>query len=93
MQMDHDFHNLIVRSTGNSYLIEFVGRLYDQISRIRFLTLKTHSERYSEIQHEHLRIIDCLLRRDADGASAAMADHLARAHATAVNTFQKATLV
>jgi DNA-binding GntR family transcriptional regulator len=89
MELDHEFHIAIAEASGNGYLIDFLGRLYDQVSRIRFISLQGNLARYREIRHEHMGIIERLMERDADGSASAMRDHLEKAHRTALEMFSK----
>ncbi|MBD3305973.1 FCD domain-containing protein [candidate division KSB3 bacterium] len=85
--IDRQFHRLIAESTGNKYLIQLLFRLYDQVNRIRILSLRKIKERQEETRNEHLQIIHCLIEGDAEGSEQAMKAHLERAKETALKIF------
>ncbi len=87
MAKDREFHLLIAYASGNRYLAQFISRLYDQASRVRFLSLEKHKERIEEIRLEHLAILDRLMARDRKGAGRAMTAHLEPAAETAMRLF------
>ncbi len=84
---DQELHSAIAEATRNKYLIQFLSRLYDQANRIRFLSLVRAKDRQAQIKQEHLAIIERLIEQDADGAEAAMRDHLVRAKETALRVY------
>lgn len=87
IKLDREFHGVIAESTGNKYLTQILFRLYDQVNRIRILSLRRIKARREETRHEHLAIIMAFLEHDADGAERAMRAHLTRAKETALNIF------
>ena len=81
--LDQRLHELIARSSG-------MPRLSEEIDRYRAL-IESIREAVGNIAHaqdvalvEHLRIIDRLLARDADGAAEAMNRHITRGTEAAV---------
>lgn len=78
LKLDRDLHGRIVTLAGNRRLRLSHSRenLHAQMARIRY----RRSERELETaQHEHERIMDALVGRDAEAAKAAMDAHLQRA--------------
>lgn len=84
---DNDLHGMIAAATENRYLIQFLLRLHDQATRIRYVSLRRHTRRQTEIDGEHLAIIDQLIDGNGDGAANAMRLHLERARDTALEVF------
>jgi DNA-binding GntR family transcriptional regulator len=81
--LDQRLHELIARSSG-------MPRLSEEIDRYRAL-IESIREAVGNIAHaqdvalvEHLKIIDALRSRDADGAAEAMARHITRGTEAAV---------
>ena len=85
--IDRDFHRLIAESTDNMYLNQILFRLYDQVNRIRLLSLRRIKQRRKETRQEHLAIITALMARDEDVSEQAMRAHLNRARDTALKVF------
>ena len=74
LQVDWAMHNLIIDSMGNHILRSAHQQNFDKIRMIR---LHGRSPRYLPLaMEEHLAVIEALLRRDADGAAAALERHL-----------------
>lgn len=84
---DRNLHHAIFQATHNKYLVQVLDRLYDQATRIRYLSLNRAKSRQDDIHREHVRVIDALLTRDADAAERAMQDHLEHARDTALQVF------
>ena len=87
IRIDRNFHRLIAESTDNKHLNQILFRLYDQVNRIRLLSLRRIKERREETRQEHLAIITALMARDEDGSEQAMRAHLTRARDTALKVF------
>ncbi len=68
-ELDIDLHNLIARMAGSKLLTELIVKtcMYDQGSI---------PDRFVPGCHEHIAIIDAILNKDAEEASAAMKLHL-----------------
>ncbi len=84
---DREFHMLIANAPGNKYLAQFISRLYDQASRVRFLSLERNKERMEQVRLEHLAILERLFARDKKGAGRAMKEHMEPAARTAMRLF------
>ena len=78
VQAEHDtaFHRIIVEASGNSILVQVWNSLHLE-TRTAITALKTGVDRH-EIVAMHQPILDALVRRDPDAASAAIADHFMR---------------
>jgi DNA-binding GntR family transcriptional regulator len=92
MAKDREFHLLIAYASGNKYLAQFISRLYDQASRVRFLSLEKHKDRLEEVRLEHLAIMERLSARDKKGAGRAMRAHLEPAAETAMRLFHRSAV-
>ena len=75
IQFDDRFHHLLISGCRNKYLTQMLGLVYDQNTRIRILSGKL-TRRLDETYLEHMRILDCLLDDDTDGAAGAILEHL-----------------
>jgi DNA-binding GntR family transcriptional regulator len=69
------FHQAIIRMSGCGLLAEMTENLYIHMRAIRRITIQ-QANRWSRSVEDHMRIIEALERRDAEGA-----ERLARAHA------------
>ena len=75
MAEDQRFHEIVLRAAGNARLLDTVGQLRDHV-RFGGPSTVGRSRDMTAILAEHRAILDALKRRDADGAAAAMAEHL-----------------
>jgi DNA-binding GntR family transcriptional regulator len=71
----------IIGATGNEHLRRTIAELRPHTARLRNLS-HVDPARVEVSVAEHLRMCDALLAGDADGAAAAIADHLAESLAT-----------
>jgi len=71
-----DLHNLILRSSGNEAIQEWISRSKAEINRACYFAMRRPgvSKRFAA---QHLVVAERLLAGDADGASRAMAEHIA----------------
>lgn len=75
ISLDDDFHNFIIRASGNKYLMNLMENLYAQNERIRAIMMRM-PQRLSETVDEHLAVIDAMAARDEATAMAAMRQHI-----------------
>lgn len=75
MAIDNDFHNFVVKASGNNYLINLMENLYVQNERIRAIMIRM-PQRLGETVAEHLAIIEAMLARDEAKAGEAMRIHI-----------------
>lgn len=80
---DDRFHNLIAAQSGNPFLVRTYEVLSLQIQRFRLFT-NLGDTSAAAAAAEHTRIVDALRRGDADGAQAAMVEHVESARDRAV---------
>lgn len=73
---DARFHALIMAHVSNHLLLDMLGRIYDQITRIRNFSHNSLGTHMFEAHREHTRILEAMRRRDPDAAGLAMRDHL-----------------
>jgi len=76
---DADFHNLIVRATGNQRLLRAVAMLNDQWYRVRPAYMAV-SGRALNAAVEHRIIAEAMIAGDAEAACAAAQEHMERVH-------------
>jgi len=76
LEMDHLFHLAIVRASGNSVLQSLITLLTPDIIALNRDFVEEHSGNYRNTPEEHQKIVDAILARDSDTASAAMSAHM-----------------
>ena len=67
------FHHYLSRVTNNSLLIliiDFIDNLLDEVKQ----SMELGAEFHKEIKDSHRKIIECLVKKDSEGAGRAMAD-------------------
>ncbi|KGK89958.1 FadR/GntR family transcriptional regulator [Clostridium sp. HMP27] len=72
---DYDFHLKLAELSKNVLLINFIESYYGLIKELGKMSSK-NQERRQVIIEEHKAIIDLIIKRDADGAKAAVTYHL-----------------
>ena len=80
-ELNRDFHMIIARASGNSRLAQAVRLLIDDMER----TLA--EDPYLADPAQHKQMLECLRRRDKDGAQEAMRQHLEETRNRIVNRF------
>lgn len=79
--LNSEFHHMIARASGNTYLETTLNGIYDVFERFRPVALEQAGRRELAAQ-EHGELIAALRARDADGARAIAERHVQRALAT-----------
>jgi DNA-binding GntR family transcriptional regulator len=74
---DTEFHEAIAAATGRPLLLQTLRRLHPHVQIYRLFYRQDVGR---ETLAEHAAIARCLREHDAEGAAAAMTDHLAKAH-------------
>jgi DNA-binding GntR family transcriptional regulator len=78
MEMDEQFHNLIVEISDNVYISSFSSTIQNHIRRFKYVFLQQHeTTTYSSVQ-EHAAIIEAMEQSDHSTASAIMKQNLLR---------------
>ncbi|MBQ7360268.1 MAG: GntR family transcriptional regulator [Lachnospiraceae bacterium] len=67
-QADVALHDIIVKATGNTRLVQMVNNLSEQMYRYRFEYIKDESN-HQRLVEEHRVIFECLKRKDKETAS------------------------
>lgn len=75
--LDFFFHYRLVELSGNSIFMGIVNTYFGEIREIRDHNLNNAAHK-SEVQQEHLAIIDAICRRDRVAAAAAVEHHMTR---------------
>lgn len=76
LRRDAEFHSIILHSSGNHRLAEFVQSLRD-LQMLRGASTVDRSRPMADVVDDHRRIYDLVIKGDADGAAAAMHEHIA----------------
>lgn len=74
--LDLEFHKMVVETTGNNYLIEFMNKIYDKDYRIRVLTTTLFKEERRRNKTEHLNIINSILNKDKEKTEKYLIEHI-----------------
>ncbi|MEK3916359.1 GntR family transcriptional regulator [Paenibacillus sp. FSL H7-0331] len=78
MELDEQFHNLIVELSDNVYISSFSASLQIHIRRFKYVFLKQPITATMASVKEHAAIIEALEKRDSAAASAMMKQNLIR---------------
>ena len=78
MELDEQFHNLIVEVSDNAYVASFSASLQIHIRRFKYVFLKQPISGTLVSVEEHVSIILALEKHDAEAASAIMKQNLIR---------------
>lgn len=74
-QADVELHNIIVKATGNSRLIQLINNLSEQMYRYRYEYIKDASQ-HARLIEEHRIIYKSIVRKDKETASRAAKMHI-----------------
>ena len=69
------FHRALVNACGSQWLLGFRDVLHEQSERYRRLAIRRQDGAPRDVEAEHAAIVTAVLRRDADAAVAALAEH------------------
>ncbi|BBI30960.1 GntR family transcriptional regulator [Cohnella abietis] len=78
MELDEQFHNLIVEASDNAYIASFSASLQIHIRRFKYVFLKQSITETLASVEEHVLIIAALEKRDKNESSARMKQNLIR---------------
>ncbi|AOZ91356.1 GntR family transcriptional regulator [Paenibacillus crassostreae] len=78
MEMDEQFHNLIVEISDNLYISSFSSTIQTHIRRFKYVFLQQHETSTNSSVEEHAAIIAAMEQRDSSTASAIMKQNLLR---------------
>lgn len=90
LQSDIEFHELILKSTGNALFWMLASRVHDRSVRIRSIVEATGSEQdVISIIQEHFDILRALEARDPEQAHARLVDHLVDGRARTLEALKR----
>jgi DNA-binding GntR family transcriptional regulator len=69
------FHRALVNACGSQWLLGFRDELHEQSERYRRLSVRRETGTIRDVESEHAAIVHAVLRRDADAAVTALAQH------------------
>jgi len=75
IEIDADFHRVVLEASGNTRLTAFVGTLRDH-QRVHGLSTAGRTRESKDIYEEHVAVYDHIAAGDAHGAAAALHRHL-----------------
>ena len=76
-QRHTEFHAILIDGAGSERLAQYHRHLYDQGNRYRRV-LQPLVTQIDEAKHDHKRIVDLVMARDADAAAKAVEEHISR---------------
>lgn len=77
IQLDTQFHNLIAEGSHNSYLIEILKNLQEQVLRFRYIYFQS-GRRAAEVIGEHQLILNNMTERNQEAAKQFSIEHIAK---------------
>jgi DNA-binding GntR family transcriptional regulator len=77
-ELNSQFHDIIYRAAGNTYLMGMINSLRFIVGRLRFLGLRADST-WSRAWDEHAQLIGLLEKRDKESAARLLKTHLVNA--------------
>ncbi|NQX27183.1 GntR family transcriptional regulator [Microbacteriaceae bacterium VKM Ac-2854] len=83
VQLGTDFHSELARLSGNEFLVAAVQGAMTRLARTRWLEVRTAASR-EQAWSEHAHILDCVARREAEAAVAAVTAHIRETNARLV---------
>ncbi len=86
--LDAEFHNYIIKSTGKKRLVKMLNQLFRLIQRFRSLGYMKKDTKETTIK-EHIEIIDALCLRDIVQAKELMTQHLEQSKMVALSQLFK----
>ncbi|MDB5470555.1 MAG: transcriptional regulator, GntR family [Caulobacter sp.] len=72
---NYEFHKLIAQASGSKLLAQFIDRLWSGMP-LSPMSEALLGDTAQKSAHSHDEMIDCFVRRDADGVEALMRDHI-----------------
>jgi len=78
MELDEQFHNLIIENSDNAYIASFSSSLQIHIRRFKYIFLKHKITATLTSVEEHASIILAIEKRDSEKASAIMKQNILR---------------
>ena len=74
-EIDQAFHDTIAEATGNQSIVRLMEQMHDLLTESRDEALQSPARSSTSLE-AHRRILEALGRHDAEGARAAMTEHL-----------------
>lgn len=84
-----EFHRAICQAARNAFLLEFMSRIYDAVSRFRTTTLR-YPGRLQQAVGEHARLVEAILARDQAKAEEIARTHMERAKKIRIEMYRQA---
>lgn len=89
---DAAFHAALLEFVPNTRLVQLLGGIYDEITRIRNFSHAQPGDHMREAFSEHVRILTAIRARDADAACAAMRVHLRNVTRRAISLLDESAI-
>jgi DNA-binding GntR family transcriptional regulator len=88
LELSCEFHQLIAKSSGNTWVVSLLDQISQKITLIRVQTLKG-LDQLLDIDIEHRQIYEAIARRDGAAAEQQMVNHLRASQTRIVEVFQQ----
>lgn len=87
-ELDKMFHSALVQNSGNQYAIDLFNTLFIQISLFRAISL-SDAERYRMSLRDHMKMIECIMEKNAAEAVRLVHIHLICGKETVIMSLQE----
>ena len=84
--MDEKFHNYLVKSTYNDYIIKTMKFVSEQANRMRYLTFRDIDTTLDSAM-DHIKIIDLILKNDINKAMISLQKHIDKSQLYFIKNF------
>ena len=84
--MDEKFHNYLIKSTYNDYLIKTMKFISEQANRMRYLTFRDIDTTLDSAM-DHIKIIDLILKNDINKAMISLQKHIDKSQLYFIKNF------
>ena len=84
--MDEKFHNYLIKSTYNDYLIKTMKFINEQANRMRYLTFRDIDTTLDSAM-DHIKIIDLILKNDINKAMISLQKHIDKSQLYFIKNF------
>lgn len=90
LQADMDFHDLLMKTSGNERLVQLMSTLYDHIQMLRLRSVVLPGRAEASLR-EHLSIIEALEKEDPDLAEERVREHIRNVKADVIKALKGGT--
>jgi DNA-binding GntR family transcriptional regulator len=88
LHLDYQFHRLVAESSSNTWLVQILDQVFDQMALLRLRTIERNPN-VLEIRGEHRRVLEAIRQRDALAAMQSIQYHLIASKERVVQEIQE----